>query len=63
MHYIYSQKTLGSNMGVPNLFCAPGAIQHQSTLVSLRALRKSLILMLVLEIKSFRSLTKIHDHR
>jgi len=26
MQYIYSQKTLGSNMGAPNLFLAPGAI-------------------------------------
>jgi len=26
IQYIYSQKTLGSNMGAPNLFLDPGAI-------------------------------------
>ena len=26
IHYIYSQKTSGSNMGAPNSFCAPGVI-------------------------------------
>jgi len=26
IHYIYSQKTLGSNMGVPNLLLDPGAV-------------------------------------
>jgi len=26
IQYIYSQKTLGSDMGAPNLFLAPGAI-------------------------------------
>jgi len=32
IRYICSQKTLGSNMGIPNLFLARGAIKSQSAL-------------------------------